>query len=214
MCRGLILVNHELFSRLSPFCNPMCNSCKMIFNLKMRHKERISKELTAMDWNPKILFTFYMWLAVTKNSHNLLFISRNRCKVEIAKVLLYFLSEFIIPLAETFAVKIQIIYFLCHTRLNFQPLSSSGSANMSALSFIGKWAFVFSEEIVGIMQPILKIVTQNLVKMSKPIIRLLKLYTNRTKLIFKGNRTLLLLLTLAVLEYSRTGRIRILLFVC
>lgn len=167
-----------------------------------------------MDWNPKILFTFYMPLGVTKNSHNLLSISRNRCKAQIAKALLYFVSEFIIPLAETFAVKIQIIYFLCHTRLNFQPRSSSGSANMSALYFVGKWVSVFSKEIVGIIQPILKTVTQSSIKMSKPIIRLLKLYTNRTVLIFRDIRILSLLLTLAVLRYSRTGRTKILLFVC
>lgn len=113
-----------------------------------------------MDWNPKILFTFYMPPGVTKNSHNLLFISRNRCKPRIAKALLYFVSEFIISLAETFAVKIQIIYFLCHTRLNFQSHSSSGSANTSALSFVGKWMFVFSKEFVGIIQLVLKTVTE------------------------------------------------------
>lgn len=215
MCKGFILVNRRLFSRLSPFCKSMCNSCRTTFNLEMRHKQRFVIELlTAMDWNPKILFIFYMLLSVTKSSHNLLFISRNRCKVGIARALLYFLSEFIIPLDETFAVKIQIIYFLCHIRLNFQPHSSSGSANMSALSFVGKWVFIFSKEIVGIMQPILKIVTQSLVKMFKPIIRLFKLYTNRTKLIFEDTRILTLLLTLAILGYSRTGRITTLSFAC
>lgn len=112
-----------------------------------------------MDWNPKIL-TFYMPPTVTKNSHNLHFISRNRCKPPIANALLYFVSEFIISLAETFAVKIPIIYLLYHTRRNFQPHSGSGSANISALSFVGKWVFVFSKEIVGITRPILKTVIQ------------------------------------------------------
>lgn len=164
-----------------------------------------------MNQKPKILFTFYILLGVTKNSHDLLFISRNRCKAR-------FVSEFIIPLAETFAVKIQIIHFLCHTRLNFQPPSSSGRANMSALSFVGKWVFVFSKEIVGIIQSTLKTVAQSLVKMSKSRLlitfRLLKLCTNRTKIIYRDIRTLSLLLTLALLGYFRTVRMKILLVVC
>lgn len=171
-----------------------------------------------MNQKPKILFTFYILLGVTKNSHDLLFISRNRCKARIAKALLYFVSEFIIPLAETFAVKIQIIHFLCHARLNFQPHSSSGRANVSALSFVGKWVFVFSKEIVGIIQSTLKTVAQSLVKMSKSrlliTIRLLKLCTNRTKIIYRDIRTLSLLLTLALLGYFRTVRMKILLVVC
>lgn len=139
---------------------------------------------------------------MTKNSHNLLLISRNRCKPWIAKALFYFVSEFIISLAETlwvlpFAAKIQIIYFLCHTRPSFQPHSTSASVNTSAWCFVCKRMFAFSRGIMGIIHPILKTVTQSLAKIPKSNIRLLKLYTNKTRLIFRNTRNPSLQLTLS-----------------
>lgn len=138
---------------------------------------------------------------MTKNSHNPLLISRNRCKPWIAKSVLYFVSEFL-SLAETlsvrpFAAKVHIIYFWCHTRLNFQPHSTSASANMSGWCFVCKCMFAFSIGIMGIIHPILKTVTQSLVQISKSNIRLLKLYTNKMRLISRNTRNLLLPLTLA-----------------